>query len=78
MHAQFLLQVFSTAKCASDCVSVCLLNLMQHFDQRPHQGSTDAYSIVSFQGGYYVMYGAMVGCGVCEGFAFSLKKCTST
>ena len=41
---------------------------MQHFDQRPHQGSTDPYSIVSLQGGYYVMYGAMV---VVKGMHFS-------
>ena len=43
---------------------------MQHFDQRPHRGSTDPYLIVSLQGGYYVMCGAMVGCIVCEGYAF--------
>ena len=32
---------------------------MQHFDQRPHQGSADPYLIVSLQGGYYVICGAM-------------------
>ena len=60
---------------------------MQHFDQRPHQGSADPYLIVSLQGGYYVMYyyvmyyimcGAMLGCVVCEGYPFFIKKCTST
>ena len=51
---------------------------MQHFDQRPHQGFTDPYLIVSLQGGYYVMCGAMVGCVLCEGYPFFIKKCTST
>ena len=47
---------------------------MQHFDQRPHQGSSDPYLIVSLQGGYYFMYGAMVGCVVCEGYVFFIKN----
>ena len=51
---------------------------MQHFDQRPHRGSTDPYLIASLQGGYYVMCGTMVGCVVYEGYAFFIKKCTST
>ena len=29
---------------------------MQHFDQRPHQGSTNPYLIVSLQGGYNVAF----------------------
>ena len=51
---------------------------MQHFDQRLHLGSTDPYLIVALQGGYYVMHGVMVGCVVFEGYAFFIKKCTST
>ena len=47
---------------------------MQHFDQRPYLGSTYPYLIVSLRGGYYVMCGAMVGCVVCEGYAFFIKK----
>ena len=47
---------------------------MQHFDQRPHQDSTDPYLIVSLQRGYYVMCGVMVGCVVCEGYAFFIKN----
>ena len=50
---------------------------MQHLDERPHRGSTGPYLIVSLQGGYYVMCGAMVGCVVCEGYAFFIKKFTS-
>ena len=46
---------------------------MQHFDQRPRRGSTDPYLIVSLQGGFYVMCGAMVGCVVCEGYAFIIR-----
>ena len=51
---------------------------MQHFDQRPHLGSTDPYLIETLQGGYFVMCGVMVGCVVCEGYAFFIKKCTLT
>ena len=34
----------------------------------------DPYLIVSLQGGYYVMCVAMVGCVVCEGYAFFIKN----
>ena len=47
---------------------------MHHFDQGPHRGSTDPYLIVSLQGAFYVMCGAMVGCVVCEGMHFSSKN----
>ena len=50
---------------------------MQHFDQMPHHGSADPFLMVSLQGGYYVICGAMVKCVVCEGYAFFIKKCTS-
>ena len=51
---------------------------MQPFDQRLHQDSTDPYLTVSLQGGYCVMCDAMVGFVVCEGYAFFIKKYTST
>ena len=47
--------------------------LLQHFDQKTHRGATDPYL-----GGYYVMCGATVGCVICEGYAFFIKKCMST
>ena len=46
---------------------------MQHFDQRPHQGSTDPYLKVSLQGGSYIMCGAMVGCVFVKGMHFHQK-----
>ena len=51
---------------------------MQHFDQRPHQGSTDPYLIVSLQRCYYVMCDMMVGCVVVVIFCVVCERCTST
>ena len=51
---------------------------MQYFDRRPHRGSTEPYLIVCLQGSFYVMCGAIVGCVICEWYAFFIKKCMST
>ena len=46
----------------------------KYFDRRPHQGSKGPQFNGSLQVGYYVMCGAMVGCVVCERYAFFIKN----